>query len=75
MSEQQSKPRIAVVFGGRSSEHVISCATAGSVLATIDRSKPWPAVPDWDVGEAVPSDEAVVSWAEGGGTPMQLVGH
>lgn len=38
MSEQQRKPRIAVVFGGRSSEHVISCATAGSVLATIDRS-------------------------------------
>lgn len=30
------KPRIAVVFGGRSSEHAISCATAGSVLAAID---------------------------------------
>lgn len=39
MSEQQqARPRIAVVFGGRSSEHVISCATAGSVLATIDRT-------------------------------------
>ncbi len=37
-SQQQPKPRIAVVFGGRSSEHVISCATAGSVLATIDRA-------------------------------------
>jgi len=30
------KPRIAVVFGGRSSEHAISCVTAGSVLNAID---------------------------------------
>jgi D-alanine-D-alanine ligase len=30
------KPRVAVVFGGRSSEHAISCVTAGSVLAAID---------------------------------------
>ena len=33
------KPRVAIVFGGRSSEHVISCSTAGSVLAAIDREK------------------------------------
>ncbi len=32
-------PRIAVVFGGRSSEHGISCVTAGSVLGAIDREK------------------------------------
>jgi D-alanine-D-alanine ligase len=32
------KPRVAVVFGGRSSEHAISCVTAGSVLAAIDRN-------------------------------------
>ena len=31
------KPRVAVVFGGRSSEHGISCVTAGSVLNAIDR--------------------------------------
>ena len=31
------KPRVAVVFGGRSSEHAISCITAGSVLNAIDR--------------------------------------
>src|SRR6478735_7183992 len=31
------KPRVAVVFGGKSSEHAISCVTAGSVLAAIDR--------------------------------------
>lgn len=33
---QSPKPRVAVVFGGRSSEHAISCVTAGSVLAAID---------------------------------------
>lgn len=33
------KPRVAVVFGGRSSEHAISCVTAGSVLAAIDRDR------------------------------------
>ena len=34
-----SKPRVAVVFGGRSGEHAISCITAGSVLQAIDRDK------------------------------------
>ena len=33
------RPRVAVVFGGRSSEHAISCATAGSVIAAIDAQK------------------------------------
>jgi len=36
-SDRTRKPRVAVVFGGRSSEHAISCVTAGSVLAAIDR--------------------------------------
>ncbi|MCW2795088.1 D-alanine--D-alanine ligase family protein [Nocardioides sp.] len=36
---ESRKPRVAVVFGGRSSEHAISCVTAGSVLAAIDRDK------------------------------------
>ena len=31
------KPRVAVVFGGRSGEHAISCVTASSVLQAIDR--------------------------------------
>lgn len=31
------RTRVAVVFGGRSSEHAISCVTAGSVLQAIDR--------------------------------------
>ncbi|WP_030544531.1 D-alanine--D-alanine ligase family protein [Streptomyces albus] len=33
------KPRVAVVFGGRSSEHAISVVTAGAVMRAIDRSK------------------------------------
>ncbi|AVH56284.1 MULTISPECIES: D-alanine--D-alanine ligase family protein [Streptomyces] len=33
------KPRVAVVFGGRSSEHGISVVTAGAVLSAIDRTK------------------------------------
>jgi D-alanine-D-alanine ligase len=35
--EQPRKPRVAVVFGGRSTEHAVSCVSAGSVLAVIDR--------------------------------------
>src|SRR6478672_8959531 len=36
LEQQTRKPRIALVFGGRSSEHAISCVTAGSVLSAID---------------------------------------
>lgn len=31
--------RVALLFGGRSSEHSISCATAGGVLGAIDRER------------------------------------
>ncbi|MGW0754544.1 D-alanine--D-alanine ligase family protein [Streptomyces sp. NPDC002587] len=37
--QQGRKPRVAVVFGGRSSEHAISVVTAGAVLRSIDRTK------------------------------------
>ncbi len=36
------RPTVAVVFGGRSSEHGVSCVTAGGVLGAIDRDR-------WDV--------------------------
>ncbi|WP_017589530.1 D-alanine--D-alanine ligase family protein [Nocardiopsis ganjiahuensis] len=39
MSSEQRKIRVAVVFGGRSSEHEISCVTAGSVLSVIDQDR------------------------------------
>ena len=38
-SESSRKPRVAVVFGGRSSEHSISCISAGSVIAALDPEK------------------------------------
>ncbi|MBB3040578.1 D-alanine--D-alanine ligase family protein [Nocardioides soli] len=39
MNSPSRKRRVAVVFGGRSSEHAVSCITAGSVLAAIDREQ------------------------------------
>jgi len=33
------KPRVAVVFGGRSGEHAVSCVSAGSVLQAMDRDR------------------------------------
>ena len=33
------KVAVALLFGGRSSEHSISCATAAGVLAAIDRDR------------------------------------
>lgn len=38
------RARVAVVFGGRSSEHAISCVTAAGVLRAIDRTR-WDVVP------------------------------
>ena len=34
-----SKKVIAIIFGGRSSEHEISCVSAGGVLAALDKNK------------------------------------
>ncbi|HSN37366.1 MAG TPA: D-alanine--D-alanine ligase family protein [Arthrobacter sp.] len=34
-----ARPRVAVLFGGRSSEHSVSCVTAAGVLGAIDQSK------------------------------------
>ncbi|WP_158843250.1 D-alanine--D-alanine ligase family protein [Saccharothrix deserti] len=35
----QRKTKVAVVFGGRSSEHMVSCLSAGSVLPHLDRDR------------------------------------
>jgi D-alanine-D-alanine ligase len=39
-----ARPRIGIVFGGRSGEHEVSLASAASVLAAIDRTR-WEVVP------------------------------
>lgn len=38
-SPESSKLRVALLFGGRSSEHAVSCATAAGVLRAIDRER------------------------------------
>ncbi|HMH35407.1 MAG TPA: D-alanine--D-alanine ligase family protein, partial [Streptosporangiaceae bacterium] len=35
----QPKIRVAVVFGGRSTEHAVSCASAGLILSAIDQDR------------------------------------
>ncbi len=35
----QRKIRVAVVFGGRSTEHAVSCASAGLILSAIDQDR------------------------------------
>jgi L-aspartate oxidase len=48
-------------------EGMVFAKRAALALKEIDRTKPWPDVPDWDVGQAATSDEAVVitqNWDE-----------
>ena len=33
------RPRVAILFGGRSSEHAVSCVTAAGVMGAIDKDK------------------------------------
>jgi D-alanine-D-alanine ligase len=58
-------PRIAVIFGGRSTEHSVSCVTAGSVLAAIDPAR-YDVVPigitrdgRWVLASGDPADYAI----------------
>lgn len=57
------KLRVAVVFGGRSSEHAISCVSAGSVLTHLDRTR-------FDVIPVGISSEG--AWVLGSGEPAEL---
>ena len=48
-------------------EGLVFAHRAAEALKDIDRSKPWPQVPEWEIGAAGPSDEAVVitqNWDE-----------
>jgi D-alanine-D-alanine ligase len=38
-TDRSPRVRLAVVFGGRSTEHAVSCVSAGSVLAAVDRDR------------------------------------
>ncbi|MBK7721548.1 MAG: D-alanine--D-alanine ligase [Austwickia sp.] len=39
MSQESRKIRVAILFGGRSSEHAVSCATAAGVMRAIDQDR------------------------------------
>ncbi|MGY2002270.1 D-alanine--D-alanine ligase family protein [Blastococcus sp. SYSU DS1024] len=82
MSGQQGRVRVAVVFGGRSEEHAISCISAGSVMAALDPER-YEVVPvgiardgRWvlpDPGQQLaPTDGALPEVT--GGTAVSLVG-
>ena len=58
------KTRVAVVFGGRSSEHAISCVSAGSVLMHLDRAR-------FDVIPVGVSPAG--AWVLGTGEPAELL--
>ena len=78
------KPRVAVVFGGRSSEHGISCVSAGSVLAALDRDRydvvPIGIAPDgrWVLAPDAPDRLVIVGGAlpavDGSGAIVVLAG-
>jgi D-alanine-D-alanine ligase len=59
-----AKLRVALAFGGRSSEHEISCVTAGGVLGAIDREK-FDVVPIGITksGIFVPAEDSTEKWA------------
>jgi D-alanine-D-alanine ligase len=82
MSGMAGKVRIAVVFGGRSAEHAISCVSAGSVIGALDpgryeivrvgitRDGGWVLA---DPEQRLTIDDGVLPEVTGG-TPVVLVG-
>ncbi|WP_222265252.1 D-alanine--D-alanine ligase family protein [Modestobacter marinus] len=83
MTGTTRRTRVAVVFGGRSAEHAISCVSAGSVLAALDPEK-YDVVPvgitrdgrwlltDGDPQRLAITDGVLPEVTEG--TPVSLVG-
>ncbi len=61
-----SRIRVAVVLGGRSTEHAVSCVSAGSVLAALDRDR-YDVVPVGITPEGrwvlVPDDPALLAFS------------
>jgi D-alanine-D-alanine ligase len=78
------RARVAVVFGGRSSEHAISCVSAGSVLSFLDQDR-YEVVPvgitshgAWVLGTSDPRELVIADRAlpavDGSGTALALPG-
>jgi D-alanine-D-alanine ligase len=76
------KVRVAVVFGGRSAEHAISCVSAGSVIAALDPDRyevvPVGITPEGGWVLADPAQRLAITDGElpevSGGTAVSLVG-
>jgi D-alanine-D-alanine ligase len=76
------KVRVAVVFGGRSAEHAISCVSAGSVMAALDPDRyevvPVGITPEGGWVLADPAQRLEITDGElpevSGGTAVSLVG-
>ena len=68
------RPRVLIVFGGRSSEHEVSWATAAGILRAIDRDK-WDVVPLGITkdGQWVPAsdDPALLEFKDGKGQSVE----
>ncbi len=83
MTARQPRIRVAVVFGGRSSEHAISCVSAGSILRNLDPER-FEVVPvgitpggTWVLSDATPASLAITDGrlpavAEASGTALTL---
>ena len=81
-----SRIRVAVVYGGRSSEHAISCVSAGSILRHLDPSR-FDVVPvgiardgswlraDVDPGELAITDGRLPEVAGGSANPLAQAGE
>lgn len=81
MNATPRRIRVALVFGGRSSEHAISCVTAGGVLSAIDTER-YEVIPigitetgRWVLASGKPDDLAITdgslpSVSDEGGTVM-----
>jgi D-alanine-D-alanine ligase len=69
-----AKQTVVILFGGASSEHGISCATAAGVLSAIDRDK-YEVIPVGITqdGVYVPAEDDVEKWALTDGTLPEVV--
>ncbi|GAB2736280.1 D-alanine--D-alanine ligase family protein [Sinomonas soli] len=70
---ETSKTRVALLFGGRSSEHAVSCVTAAGVMGAIDTDK-YEVVPVGitRAGQWVLSQSDWHQWALDAGTPPEV---
>lgn len=66
--------RVAILFGGRSSEHAVSCVTAAGVLGAIDKTK-YDVVPIGIAknGQWVLATEDITSWSLTNGSQPEVV--